>query len=233
MGCARVPAMVALPAVPKVVKVVLYNLLLDAAAYMLNRVFMQYSGTAPTDTELETYAGAVNTAYGSNLIPLQGPGVTYGGCGAEDLSSSTSAVGSSADTVVGTRSGATLGGQVCFIISGEIARRYRGGHPRSYWPFGIDTDSYDAHSWHPTFLTSVLTAWGDFLTAIEGAGWTGAGTLSPVNVSYYEGFTNHTYPSGRTRPIPTLRGTPVVDPIISYVPRPDYGTQRRRVEYQA
>jgi hypothetical protein len=132
---------------------------------------------------------------------------------------------------VGTRTGATLGAQVAFVISGEIFRRYRGGHPRNYFPFGVDTDSYDARSWHTAFQTDVSEGWGEFVNAVEAAGWTGAGTLTPVNVSYYEGFTNHTYPSGRVRPIPTLRGTPVIDVIESYIFRPDYETQRRRVEY--
>lgn len=223
--------MPALPAVPKVVKVILFNALLDAASFAVNRLFLQYSGTAPTDAQLATFGGDINTAYGSDLRGLQGPGVTYSGVELEDLSSATSAVATVADSFVGTRTGNSLGGQVACVVSGEIARRYRGGHPRDYWPFGVDTDLNDAISWSSGFLTSVGTGIASFLTAVEAAGWTGAGTLETVNVSYYQGFTNHTYPSGRVRPIPTLRGTPVVDPITGYIARRSLGSQRRRIEF--
>lgn len=223
--------MPALPAVPKVIKLLLYNAALDASKLLINRLFVRYSGTAPTNSDLDTFTGDINTAYGTNLCPLEGAAYTYGGCSAEDLSSSTSAVSTNPDSVVGTRSGNTLGGQVNTVISLEIARRYRGGHPRNYWPFGTDSDVNDELTWSSSYLTTVGAAFASFLTGLEAAGWSGAGTVEVVNVSFYDGFTNHTYPSGRTRPIPTLRGTPLIDTVSSYIVRRSLGTQRRRIAF--
>jgi hypothetical protein len=146
----------------------------------------------------------------------------------EDLSSATAAVGEAEPTQTGTRTGSAIGIQVAAVLSEEIARRYRGGHPRLYFPFGTVTDLADEQQWTGAFQAALSTSWIAFLTALAGDVWTGGGTVAPINISYYEGFTNHTYPSGRVRPVPTLRSVPVVDPIVAVQTNPLIGTQRRR-----
>jgi hypothetical protein len=223
--------MPALAPVTKVLKVVIQQALVDAASYLINRLFYSYSGTAPTDAELDTFSGSVGTAWIDNITPLQNDIVSLKGVQTEDLTSSTSGVGAAVEDNVGTRSGAALAAGTAFVVAEEIARRYRGGHPRVYLYVGVATDLAAAFAWTGTFAADVVTAFGAFDTAVQAAGWSGAGTLTPVNVSYFSGFTNHTYPSGRTRPIPTPRVTPVVDPILSFIGRESVGSQRRRNEF--
>lgn len=220
--------MPALPPVSKVIRVALKYTVDAVAQELINRFFLAYTGTAPTDVQLGAFAGSIADEFGSHLVGLMSPAYTLSNVKCEDLTSATSAVGEIDATQTGTRSGSAIGIQVAAVLSEEIARRYRGGHPRLYLPFGTLTDLADEQAWTTTFALAVPTDWVAFLAAVEGDGWSGAGTLSQVNVSYYEGFTNHTYPSGRVRPVPTLRATPVVDTIVALQLNPLLGTQRRR-----
>jgi hypothetical protein len=56
----------------------------------------------------------------------------------------------------------------------------------------------------------------------------GMGVMLPVNVSYFQGFHNFTFPSGRVKAIPTVRPVPVVDLINNFSVNPHVGSQRRR-----
>jgi hypothetical protein len=224
--------MPALPAVPKVVRVVCVQTMQEDLN-VINRFFMSYSGTAPANTDLTTWCGAIATAWGTDISPLQINNISLTGVSAEDLSSSTGAVGAAAVAVPGTRAGTPLTAAVCAVIQKKTLRRYRGGHPRMYLAAGVETDIFSMQSWKPAFTAAVLAGYAAFQDAIEAAGWAGAGTLEEVNVSYYQGFTNFTFPSGRTRPIPTRRGTPLVDTLATYNVDTHIGSQRRRNKQSA
>jgi hypothetical protein len=130
---------------------------------------------------------------------------------------------------VGTASGATLPAQICTVISYRIARRYRGGHPRGYWPFGAQTGLVDAGHWTSGYASAVDTQIAAFFTAVQAAGWAGAGTLSHVSLSYFSGFTVITSPTtGRARNVPTVRSSPLIDPVVTLKTQTSIGTQRRR-----
>ena len=219
--------MPALPAVPKVVRVVCKQTLQDDLD-VINRFYLQYSGTAPTATQLNTFANAVATQWGANVSPLQISNAVLVLVSVEDLSSATGAVGSFTANVPGTRAGSTLSASVCGVILETIARRYRGGHPKVFLWSGAETDIQTVGTWKAAFTTALASGWAAFITGVATAVWTGGGTLTAVNVSYYSGFTNFTYPSGRTRPRPTLRVSPLVDAITGYVGRTIIGSQRRR-----
>jgi hypothetical protein len=195
---------------------------------VVNRFFVKYTGTAPSVLDLESFLDAVITAWGTNVSPLQSAAAVLVEALAEDLTSATSAVASQAASAAGTRSGAPLTGAVAAVINHQIARRYRGGHPKTFLFAGIETDIATVGTWKPAFLTEVGDAWAAFQAAVEVATWTGATLLQIANVSFYEGFHNFTYPSGRTRPIPTIRVTPLIDVISGLVVRQIIGSQRRR-----
>jgi hypothetical protein len=115
------------------------------------------------------------------------------------------------------------------MIQFNIARRYRGGKPKIFLPAGVAADISNTNTWGSTFLATANTDWAAFAAAVLAAGWTGAGTLTHVNVSYYTGFTVVTNPvTHRARNVPTLRGAPVVDTVISYAAEVDIASQRRR-----
>lgn len=219
--------MPALPAVPKTLRV---DLRQQAAEDLdiLNRIFIQYTGTAPTVGDLNTFCSTIETSWGAHVKAMQSGNFMLAEVHVEDLSSSTAAAADLAASVTGTRSGAAITAGVAAVIRNRIARRYRGGHSRTYLACGTGGDLNDLQSWTGAFMTALETAWGDFILDIISAPWSGGGTLTQVNVSYYSGFHNVVGPSGRSRPVPTLRGTPVTDTIVSYTINPHVGSQRRR-----
>jgi len=220
--------MPALPAVPKVLRVALSGTG-DSPTVWLSRFFIQYTGTAPTTSDLASFDTALDTAANTNLIPLMGASWILRQIESIDLTSSTGAVDIKSVTRTGSRAGGGLPSQVCVVQSYTIARRYRGGHPRGYWPFGTSTDLVSDTDWKAASITAFDNGLDAFFTAVFAAGWAGAGTLSHVNVSYYSGFTVVVSPTtGRARNIPTLRVAPVVDPVTATQVRASIGTQRRR-----
>jgi hypothetical protein len=224
--------MPALPSVPKVVRVTVKQTLQEDTD-VLNRFFIQYTGTAPTSTDLNTFCGATSAAWGTHMSPEQNTNISVTEVLAEDLSSPSGAVGTSSLAQPGTRSGVTLTAAVCFVLKLTIARRYRGGHPRTYLWVGSETDIATVQSWKATFAAEVEAAWVAFISELASSVWTGGGSIQQVNVSYYAGFHNFTFPSGRTRPIPTLRSTPVVDVVSAISGNLHIGSQRRRNKQSA
>lgn len=222
--------MPALPPVPKVLQLA-FGVENNANSYTdINRLYVSYTGTAPSVGSLNAFATTALAAFATALAPSTGDDKTFASLEAVDLSSPTSAVATVTLGTAGALTGAPLPADVAMVMSGTVARRYRGGHPRSYLPVGDVTKLNTDVQWGSDFLTAVHTAWIGFITAIGGAGWAGAGTVAPVNVSYYHLFHNVEFPSGRVASIPSLRvGGPLVDLITAYVARPRLGTQRRRI----
>lgn len=220
--------MPALNPVPKVVRVTLRHQTTDGDNDVINRFFVQYSGTAPTDGELNTFAASVGTAWATNIAPICVTNLHLIEVNCEDLTSNTSAVGLDAEDIAGTITNPPLSMGVATVVSFAISRRYRGGHPRIYGPWGGADDLSSQDAWSSDYIAAVLAAWEAFMDTVETAGWSGAGTLLHVNVSYFHGFTNHTFPSGRVRPIPTPLADPLVDEITGYTVNPRPASQRRR-----
>lgn len=222
--------MPALPVVPKVLSCT-FKLTTGTDIDVINRIFVQYTGTAPTNAQATTFAGAMHTAWDGNLRGLTPSSDTLTLKEVIDLSSPTAAVGSDATTDVGNRTGTALTAAECLVLSYEVGRRYRGGHPRSYFHWGVAADLLNTNTWATAFLTAVTSGWNGFTSSLFGAGWTGAGTLTHVNVSYYEGFTLVTNPiTGRGRNVAKVRAIPLIDAITANVPRAYVGSQRRRNE---
>jgi hypothetical protein len=222
--------MPALPFVPDNVRVDLVQLI-GADLDVLNRFHMDFSGTTSA-ANLSTWASGINTAWGAHLAALAPDQVQLTNVIVTDLSSDISPQGSNATVQSGTR-GAGLSAAACLVASLEISRRYRGGHPRIYFPFGIDTDLASAQAWSSTFVGVAQTAINAFMAAALAAAPSGITPIGWTNVSYYHGFTNVTYPSGRTRPRPTVRGTAVTDGVNSILVRQSVGSQRRRNQFQS
>lgn len=222
--------MPALPSVPKVIQLAFATHNADGPYVDITRLHFSYTGTAPTPTQLASFATTCLTAWGSALAPSMQANKQLDGLNAIDLSSPTSAVAEVSTILTGALTGDPLPDDAALIMSAKVARRYRGGHPRSYLPVGDSTSLDTGRAWDTTFMGVVLTAWSGFVAAVEAAGWTGAGTIAPVNVSYYQGFTNFTPAGKRAYSAPTLRvGGPVIDAITGYTPRARVGSQRRRI----
>lgn len=193
------------------------------------RTFFRWSGSTPTGTSLSALAATLLADAVTNLAPATSTNVTYSGAILEDLTSDMGAVGEAAGTHPGSRSGTLLPADTCFVGSYEITRRYRGGHPRSYFPFGVEADLENDQQWTPTAVTEFTTAVNDWIAGFVGQSSGGVTIGAHTTVGYYHGFTVVTNPTtGRARNVPTLKTPPTLTDVVSVIGRDYIGSQRRR-----
>lgn len=131
--------MPALPDVPGVIRFeVNFTVGTDAAA--LVRAYWSYTGGVPTPGDMAAFAGQLYSAYSGPGVALYHTDTTLDLVQCVDLSSSTGSTGEAAGPLVGTRAGESLGADVCALMNFSIGRRYRGGKPRMYLPYGVADD---------------------------------------------------------------------------------------------
>lgn len=219
----------ALPPVPGVIRVQ-WRWTSGSDLDVVSRIYLAYTGTAPTDADMVTFAGTTNNHMASRFDTYWTPDVTLTECTCVDLSSPTAGIGVQTSSYGGTLSGAELPAQSCCLVNFAIQRRYRGGKPRAYFPFGSATTLNGKQQWTSTFQTNVTSQYAALITDIQGSP-PGSATISgQVNVSYYEGFTVFTTPSGRAKNISTLRpGGPHVDVVTGATANIKVASQRRRI----
>jgi hypothetical protein len=195
------------------------------------RLFFKYTGGAPAAADCVTIATTAGTEAYSYLGGLISTFVTMLGATCQDLSSDTGNEGVYSDSHAGGRTGEPLPAGVAFLVNYGIGRHYRGGKPRSYFPFGTAVDLATAQTWDSTILASVNSDMQPFSQHISGT-VAGSTTVGPqCNVSYYQGFTSVENPlTHRWRNVPTLRSSPVVDTITSWSGNEKPGSQRRRYQ---
>lgn len=219
--------MPALPPVPNVLRADL-QFSIPSAGLIHTRFLFRYSGGPPNSSDatnlaadIYSPASAFHTFYDTETT-LQGVEVT-------DLSSPSGGQGVHAQATVGTEAGGLLTGGTAVLVNYLIARRYRGGKPRSYFPFFTTSDLANRDAWAAGSTSAFDSALATFFGAVIG---TVAGTTTitdHVNVSYYDGFTVVTNPvTGRARNVPKVRTTPLVDVISSFAVSPRPASQRRR-----
>lgn len=219
--------MTALPIVTDVIRVDLQQSQ-GSSEQIMNRLYFQYFGTAPAASDLNTMATAIRSAWGSDIsvsccaqFYLQSVTIT-------DLGAVDGAEGQESSALAGAGAGTPLPPGDCAMMNFHIARRYRGGHPR-YYQSGIPETAVDeSGTITSVWGTNFKTGFDLFLAAIVLAKWAGATELQHCNVSFYEGFTNVLYPSGRYKAIPTLRTAPHIDPVIGTGLHGKVTHQRRR-----
>lgn len=223
-----------LPPVPGIVTVVFkftYSNDLD----VLTRFHVGYSGAAPAAADLATYAQAQATHCAVTWASCMHAVVTLTLVTATDIGTATGFSGGSTTTVPGTRAGSELPASTCVLINNKIGRRYRGGKPRNYLPWGVAADLADAQHWS----VGSQNAWNTGISNLVSQLQTAAGGFAPTgiyNVSYYQGSTGSLtgtgtpYERGHTKV--TLRpGGPVKDLITLLSANIRPGTQRRRLQF--
>lgn len=191
-------------------------------------LFFRYTGTSPSATDCNNIAAdiyglavAMKTQWTAS-VQLTGVEVT-------DLNSTSGAQGLHAQSTSGTRAGSDLAGGTAVVVGYVITRRYRGGKPRSYFPWFDASDLTNRQAWAAGNVTAcdgfLATFFAGCLAITEGA----TSLSDHVNVSYYSGFHVVTSPTtGRARNVPTRRTTPLTDVISSFGTRTQPGSQRRR-----
>lgn len=219
--------MPALPDVPNVLRADL-QWTVGGDLDVITRLFFRYSGGPPSSADAVSLAASI---YGdaAAMKALWESGTDLIGVKVTDLSSATGGVGEHAQTTSGTGATASMPGSVAVLVNYLITRRYRGGKPRSYLPFGSEADIATRQSWVGTFVTAVDSALSTFFGAVIGTVGGGTTITAHVNVSYYEGFTVVVNPiTHRSKNVSNPRTTPLVDTILSWTVSSRPGSQRRR-----
>jgi hypothetical protein len=196
---------------------------------MYNNLHFGYSGNSPDNAACSSLATTIFTAMAGHN-QLWTADVSLSEVVVLDLASKTGGVGTHSGTAAG---GTTPGGtdnSMAVLVNYKIARRYRGGKPRTYLPWGSGADLAN----RTTFLSSSVTAWTNAMVSFFSSiiGQTAGGcTISAHNsISYYEGFDVHTDPgTGRATNVPRKRPTPLVDSIVGLTVSNRPGNQRRRL----
>jgi hypothetical protein len=175
-----------------------------------------YSGGPPSGATCAALAAIFQAAFITTL-KTQFPATTSFGQGTVlDLASSSGAQGSGGTVTAGTRVGTEFPANVAMVINHSIARRYRGGKPRSYLPLGVATDNLTAGLFTSGFTAGITTDFGNWITDCLAASSGGVTIPAHVNVSYYL--------NGALRP------SPIVDTITASTARQRIGSQRRRLK---
>src|SRR6202035_2060315 len=110
------------------------------------------------------------------------------------------------------RSGAELPINDVALLNFTISRRYRGGKPRTYNPWGAQPDLTSSQRWGSSFITECESKWAAFVAEWQAFS---EGTMVigvQKNVSFYSGFASVQNPvTKRCSNIPTPRTTAVDD----------------------
>lgn len=219
----------ALPAVAKAVRLDLHFSEATDPNIQI-REFFTYSG-ALSATDAATWLANIVSAMGTFMTANVSNKLSLVLSELTDLTSNTSPQTQNSTGHTGGSGTAPVPAGVALVIKKTILRRYRGGHPRVYLPGMPNSGLASAAAWDPTFLGNVVGAYTTFIAAcVANTNPAAIGTITHVNISYFSGFTNHTYPSGRVKPIPNPRAVPVVDTITNLIGNPVPGSQRRRNE---
>lgn len=207
--------MPALPNIPNVVKVQLhYQVGADTTAMTVHH--FRYSGGPPNSSDCLQLASEINTA-ANPLAAFLDTSSSLSGCTVTDLSTNLGGQNTQTRTLLGTETGGLLSAGTAYLLNLQIARRYRGGKPRNYFPFGTTTNINGRTQWVGVWHDSVQSALQTFFA--QCLGLVGGATTLTAHVSV--GYHDKTAPGG-------ILPTPHVDTITGYKGSLHIASQRRR-----
>lgn len=218
-----------LPPVPAVAKIGLaWQFGSDLLSF--NNLHAHYTGPAPSNATCAALAADVHAAVLAHLLGAIGTNRAILYTRVTDLSSSSGGIGEHHGGNNGTRAGPYLPDSMGVLAEHSIARRYRGGKPRTFTPMGIASDIDTSGDWNAAALAGINTMWQAFWTALTAITESGTAFDQMVSVSYFQGSTWVPVPPvpNRAKQVPTPRGAPVVDNITSTGLSLRPGSQRRR-----
>jgi hypothetical protein len=140
--------MVVLPNAPNCCQAVLNGL--NQGTRWQNTLHFSYPvGTTLTGANLTALLNGIESAWTAQIAPICNTNVTLVSLAAVDLNSRTGPIASHtpATPIAGTRAGTAMPTQVAAVASWTIQNRYRGGHPRTYFPAGVLADVSAGHLW--------------------------------------------------------------------------------------
>jgi hypothetical protein len=204
----------ALPPVPQCLKIEF--LWTQAGVPAANIFHCTYSGGPPSPSDCNTIAQYLGAAFWVEGLYEGYPSTTIlVGVKCTDLTSDSASVGEFSIGQAGTYEGDEVPGQACVLVNYTISRRYRGGHPRTYFLPPTQSLLSTPSAWSDTIISELTSCVAALFNEMDSA-IVGTTTLTgPVCVSY------------RTGDAP--RVDPLVEPITGWTVSPIVATQRRRI----
>lgn len=195
---------------------------------MGSRFYLQYAGTPPTGAQCVTVANGIEAAWLARMQHDFASDIALKEVDVIDISSYSGASGQWTGSTAGGATPPSAPWQCSINCEFLIARRYRGGKPRMFWPAGLAADQADGSHWTTGYAAQVqadtVLFFSDIL-AISGAGIT---ITHHINLGRYQGFTNVAVPGKRTKVEPNYLTPPNVDIVQGYSVKTVIGSQRRR-----
>lgn len=226
-----------MPALPPVANVIKSRLFwtVEGDPMAVSILFFHYTSAPPDEGDLGTFTNDLLGAAITNLTGMFQSGVTLESVDSRDLSAMDGSYATVTDATPGTRTGGKLSPGTAAVVNYSIRQSYRGGKPRSYFPFGTSTDVAATGFWADAFVTAYEGAVANLITAAIGT-FGGLIVDNQCVVSYYgppnKVITNPV--TGRARTISTRRdaaggtGHPLVYTITGQNGSKIIGSQRRR-----
>lgn len=196
---------------------------------VINRLFYQYTGARPTAATCNAIAAHRGTLWVPAILGIMANNVSIQQVIVTDLAGTDGQTGNFSPALSGTGGATNLPASSSVVLSHTIGARYRGGHPRSYLPWGTTSNLADPQTWATSFINTVATqATALFITGMVNTQG-GTSVVGLAAVSYYQGSTWAQDQHSNWHRIPTKRSSPLILPVTAVVPRARIGTQRRRV----
>lgn len=174
------------------------------------------SDVALSSGDMVTLAGDVLTAFETNIYPVSSDSFGVREVEVVPLSSVSRPVGVASSSGVGALSGQPAPSSVARLVSWKINRRFRGGHPRTYFA-GALASQLDA----ATSQVIDTTPYANFISAVNGF-FVDMNSISVGGLSFEMAMVSY-YAAG------ALRTTPLVDVINDFEAEQKIATQRRRL----
>lgn len=171
-------------------------------------------GSAISSADLQAIATAVSGLWNTNFAPSLSNLVSLTQVAVTDIGSDTGLTELDTTVHAGSQAGNSASPQVCLLLSWKIARRYRGGHPRTYLPGVIEADVDGAGVVTGARQTALNTACTNWRAGINGIALSGSSPVLSV-VHYVKNG--------------VVQSTPTVDDVLSGRCSPLVATQRRRL----
>ena len=215
--------MPALPPVPGVVKIVASG---DTPVNNWANVFhATFTGASPSFATLSTIATDLSNEWSApnSIQTLQTADTFLTKITVTDLTTDMGAEGVWEGSIQGTNGEDPLPGNVCTLVSYQISRRYRGGHPRTYLNAGGDGNLQDMSHWNTGYVGDVVNAMNIWCNALYTVTSGGTSLTAQCCVSYVDRASNPIPPYRRAVPLVEVIGNGV------FKAEAQLASQRRRI----
>jgi hypothetical protein len=175
---------------------------------------VRFSSAAPSTADLNQVAQTWASNWVTNFAPMMNTAVRLTSVEVTDISSATGAQGVNVASHDGTRAGTAMSVQVAAVVSWHVNYRWRGGHPRTYYPAGVIADVVNGNTWATAFQSAMGTAAANQLAQYNATPLAG-GVCTMVAVRYFDQN--------------ALLPTPLVLPVANAAFHTRVDTMRRRL----